>query len=399
MRRSGTPIEITDGGVSRLARISLTQKDFDEAWMQGLIHENPDLLPLDELRPTLGELTSLGREIATPVGPIDNLFVDSNGTLVIVEAKLYRNPEARREVVGQIIDYAAALSRWGFSDIDAAVRGSNAGQGIIDLLNETEASEARIIDGLERSLRTGDFLLLVVGDGIRESVESIAELLAGAPHLGFTFALIELAVYESRTGAKTVVPSLVAHSVEITRATVRVESQSDGRVEVRVAALSDESGQSGTTRKKLDADSFERLFRESVDPAVADEVMRWRDLVAVDPRMRVDYATTSMIFRIKPTDVARAFTGVVIYQNGTAGIGWLEGQVKSAGVPVDIATRFAVETARLVGAVPPSRYPDSWGDGTGATDRVDVADVLEHREAFTSRMRQVADEIESALGS
>ena len=94
MRRAGTPIEITTTGASQLRRLNLTEKDFDEAWMQELIHENPSLLPVDDLRPAIGELTSLGREIATSVGPIDNLLVDSNGTLVIIETKLWRNPQA-----------------------------------------------------------------------------------------------------------------------------------------------------------------------------------------------------------------------------------------------------------------------------------------------------------------
>lgn len=41
-------------------------------------------------------LLSLGREIPTPVGSIDNLFLSRNGYLVVVETTLWRNPEARR---------------------------------------------------------------------------------------------------------------------------------------------------------------------------------------------------------------------------------------------------------------------------------------------------------------
>ena len=52
-------------------------------------------------------LVSLGREVSTPVGAIDNLFLSRNGYLVIVETKLCRNPEARRQVAAQLIDYAA----------------------------------------------------------------------------------------------------------------------------------------------------------------------------------------------------------------------------------------------------------------------------------------------------
>ena len=55
-------------------------------------------------------------------GPIDNLLVTPAGLPVLVECKLWRNPQARREVVGQILDYAKELSRWSSSDLQREVR-------------------------------------------------------------------------------------------------------------------------------------------------------------------------------------------------------------------------------------------------------------------------------------
>lgn len=398
MRRAATPIEITTDGVGRLRRLALTESVFAESWLQQLIHENPSLLPVDDLRPTIGELMSLGREIPTRAGPIDNLFVDSNGTVVIVETKLWRNPEARREVVGQIIDYAAALARLGFDEFDQAVRVANGDRGIVDLVGNGVDSPGRFTDGVARSLRTGDLLLLIVGDGIRESVEGIADLLAGAPHLGFTFGLIEIAAYESSSGARIVMPSVVAHSVEITRATVRVEMQTDGRVDVQVAALPDDRNGGEASRTKLDARAFDELLRESVDPATFAEFLEWRDLIDRDPRMRVDYGVASVIFRIKPIGISREFTGLVIKPTGDAAVGFLHAQMEKVGAPTDIASRFAMETADIVGASRPQRYPDTWGDLTGGANWADLADVLNQRAAFTDRMHQVADELELALG-
>ena len=48
-------------------------------------------------------------ELNTPAGAIDNFLVTPKGLPVLVECKLWRNPEARREVVGQILDYAKEL--------------------------------------------------------------------------------------------------------------------------------------------------------------------------------------------------------------------------------------------------------------------------------------------------
>jgi hypothetical protein len=50
--------------------------------------------------------------MATPAGPLDALFINRHGALGLVKCKLWRNPQARREVVGQILDYAKELARW-----------------------------------------------------------------------------------------------------------------------------------------------------------------------------------------------------------------------------------------------------------------------------------------------
>ena len=55
-------------------------------------------------------------ELNTPAGPIDNFMVTASGLPVLAECKLWRNPQGRREVVGQILDYAKELSRWSLSD-------------------------------------------------------------------------------------------------------------------------------------------------------------------------------------------------------------------------------------------------------------------------------------------
>jgi hypothetical protein len=49
--------------------------------------------------------------------PIDIFMVTPSGLPVLVECKLWRNPEGRREVIGQILDYAKELSRWSSSDL------------------------------------------------------------------------------------------------------------------------------------------------------------------------------------------------------------------------------------------------------------------------------------------
>lgn len=100
---------VVDGKALALSPIRLDDKDITEKWLQKQLDENPGLLPIDDISSAWGPLVSLGREIPLPVGYIDNLFVSPAGEVTVVEAKLWRNPEARRKVIGQILDYAAAL--------------------------------------------------------------------------------------------------------------------------------------------------------------------------------------------------------------------------------------------------------------------------------------------------
>jgi hypothetical protein len=80
--------------------------DYDEAWLQRLIMAHPRLLPVDQIEPAFADLVPICMELPTPSGYLDNLLVTASGDLALVECKLWRNPEARREVIGQIIDYA-----------------------------------------------------------------------------------------------------------------------------------------------------------------------------------------------------------------------------------------------------------------------------------------------------
>ena len=77
-----------------------------EAYIQALVHEHPACLPIAEIDPMFSGPVAICTELNTLAGPIDNFMVTPSGLPVLVECKLWRNPEARREVVSQILDYA-----------------------------------------------------------------------------------------------------------------------------------------------------------------------------------------------------------------------------------------------------------------------------------------------------
>lgn len=55
------------------------------------------------------------------VGPADVIAVDADGALTVVECKLATNQNARREIVGQVFDYAAQLQKMPIDEFEASL--------------------------------------------------------------------------------------------------------------------------------------------------------------------------------------------------------------------------------------------------------------------------------------
>lgn len=228
-RQHASPILVDpeNGTGTVLAPFSLASGETGlEASVQQLIHDHPACLPIAEIDPAFAGPIAICRELNTPAGPIDNFMVTPSGLPVLVECKLWRNPEARREVVGQIIDYAKELSRWSSSDLQREVnrRLGCEGNAILDLVRAAghDIDEMAFNDALTYNLRKGRLLLLIVGDGIRQGVEAIAEYLQVHAGLHFSLGLVEIPVYALADGRRLVVPRVLARTELIARTVVHL---------------------------------------------------------------------------------------------------------------------------------------------------------------------------------
>lgn len=243
-RQHATPLLLQDGqpGATPLVAVGSQagEGSIDEAFIQALVHANPGALPIAEIDPIFVGAIPICRELNTTAGPIDNFLITPSGLPVLVECKLWRNPEGRREVVGQILDYAKELSRWSSSDLQREVsrRLKVAGNPLLDLVRAVDpgVDEVAFNDAVTTNLRRGRFLLLIVGDGIREGVEAIAEYLQAHAGLHFSLGLVELPIYELPDGARLVVPRVLARTVNITR---NVVSAPEGHIVQDVQAISE----------------------------------------------------------------------------------------------------------------------------------------------------------------
>lgn len=262
---------------------------YNEEFFQNLVHQFPGVLPISEIDPIFANPVAVCTELSTPAGPIDNFLVTPGGLPVLVECKLWKNPEGRREVIGQILDYSKELTKWSCSDLQREVnrRLGKSSTTLVDIVRKAghQADEIVFNDALTFNLRRGRFLLIILGDGIREGVEAIGEYVQAHAGLHFTFGLIEMPVYQAPSGERIIVPRILARTHSIIRTVIAVP---DGHtvIDSEIEALDNSSGQP-LDPIKIEQNEKQASFRQQF----------WEDFISLlkldDPEQMIPRPGTS----------------------------------------------------------------------------------------------------------
>ena len=398
-RQQGTPYFISETNSFQLERIPLNEKHFQENWLQKIIHRNPQILPIDDIESGFAPLISLGREISTSVGYIDNLYISPNGYLTIVETKLWRNPEAKREVVGQIIDYAKELTNWNFTKLNDGVKNSsqlynNNSKGIIELIkdfeNIEEHEEYKIVDNIERNLKRGRFLLLIVGDGIRESVEEMVDFLSNTPQIQFTLGLVELQFYKNPNveGELIAIPNLITRTREITRAIVKIENSTTGNVTIETDFI-EEKVKPITVRTTITEDDFFEQLQQNTDYESAEFA---KHILATVKEKGYFVEWRQGAFVAKILDPNGSGSKITLFVTDRKGLFYLMqsgDQLKRLGMSNEISLVYAKNTSELVkGLFPHPNHPDCWNK---------YATIKEIKPVFAEFMNEVDNYVENII--
>jgi hypothetical protein len=241
--------------------------------LRDLVFAHPQILPLHELEPEIGRIIPVAIEVNLPgAGFIDVLLVSEHGRLIIVECKLWRNPQARREVVGQILDYARELARYGYEDLQRVISSRVGRRG--NVLYELAAAagsplgEADFVDRVTRDLAAGRFLLIIAGDGITEGARRIGEYLGAQAGLAFDLGLIEIAEYRfddpiTGTMRRILQPRLLARTHTIERYIIRNEVPG-----VTIDVVADD--QAPAPRARPEVAASHALWREFIARFIAE---------------------------------------------------------------------------------------------------------------------------------
>lgn len=310
----GNPVVIREGQQDQkfqaLTPITARRDDpnsFNEALLQELINDCPSVLPVREYLPSTTALFSLGREVPVNLGAnqgfIDNLLVTNDGYVVIVETKLYRNPEGVREVIAQTLQYGMAIGQMSLIELEACIcKGMapalNRGESIRDCVFRQAATLRRLgaltddfEEALERHLRRGEILLLIASDGIHVGVERVSHWLNEQSNSSpFRFGLVELR-FHMHGQDRVVIPRTVLKTREVSRHVVVVDIQSGQGITANANVTDEIRTQHGGKIKesravKLSGPSMtkEQLLRQITpeDLAAASAVIEQLEVIGLD---------------------------------------------------------------------------------------------------------------------
>lgn len=166
-----------------LQMLSLSSYENEPKGLQDLLAKYPEIIPGDQINPEAPlSFALLGREMDTGSGRIDLLFVDNNGVLTFVETKLCRNRGARREVIGQLLEYPAnALELWEKGEVrEKAVEfWAKKGKELNEMLQVKLGVEdiESFWDEVGQNFKQGKVRLIIAADKLRPEVRRVVEFL------------------------------------------------------------------------------------------------------------------------------------------------------------------------------------------------------------------------------
>ena len=194
--------------------MELKKADYDsEALLQRLLADHPSVLGIS----AGDELLLVGQEIPVPDEldgggrwALDHLFLDRKGVPGLVEVKRASDTRARREVVAQMLDYAAnGVAYWPLEAIvdlfrrTSLRRGADPDADLNAFLDNADADE--FWHQVEANLRSGRVRMVFVADRIPKELLRIIEFLNEQMRPAEVLA-VEVEQFIASSGHRTLVP-------------------------------------------------------------------------------------------------------------------------------------------------------------------------------------------------
>ncbi len=343
-----------------LTRLELTDYSCEDKF-QEILADHPDLLAgdqIDSIFPRRWLL--LKREASVPAEQggngqwsLDHLFIDQDAIPTLIEVKRKNNRELRRQVVGQMMDYAAnAVAYWPDNTLrdyfyQTALSRSQAPEAVLanflkdndEDLNDEEAFWQAAND----NLRSGNVRLIFVADRIPPELQRIVEFMNERMSPTEVLAL-ELRRY-SGGEFSTHIPRIIGQT--------------------RVAQIAKQSGIAPKPKRgRWTKESFLEDAGKHLEPAYVESLRQMIDLFHASDFDKIEWGTGTTEGSCSPKySFISNKSPITIWSGGHLSIklGWLygsdlenefrlklQGKLKDAGIPYECAynevIRVPVET-------------------------------------------------------
>ena len=256
----------SDGGLTEMAETAFAA----EVDLQELLARHPGLLPGDQVDPESPRRWLLiAREVSVPDDTgsrwaLDHLFLDQDGVPTLVEVKRGGDSRIRREVVGQLLDYAAhSILYWTEETIRARFEERCRREGL-----DPDEALVRFLGGdvpasdfwqrVKTNLQAGKIRLIFVADTIPSELRRIVEFLNQQMDPAEVLA-VEIRQYAGGAlNLKTLVPRVMGQTSE---------------------ALVRKTGGGRTIRQWDEPSFFAELTtrRGEAEAEVARQILRWAE--------------------------------------------------------------------------------------------------------------------------
>jgi len=212
------------GGISLVQGerlVELTEEGFaSEDFLQSLLATHPSLLAGDLMAATPRRWLLISREASLPSedeGPrrwsLDHLFVDQDAVPTLVEVKRSSDSRIRREVVGQMLDYAAnAVVYWPVERLRATFEASDGAEERLRDFLDPDVEPDAFWEQAGTNLKAGKVRLIFVADEIPPELRRIVEFLNTQMNPADVLA-VEIKQYVGE-GLRTLVPRVIGQTAE-----------------------------------------------------------------------------------------------------------------------------------------------------------------------------------------
>jgi hypothetical protein len=182
-----------------------------EAELQKLLAESPSLISISEIREGVPPLTTAIREFGLPgSGSTDIIAFNPRGDIVIVECKLAANPEIKRKVIAQVLEYGAYLWNMSYDDLNQLVfqrKNKNLADLVAEDAGDPDWDEESFRSTIQDNLSRGAFILVIAVDEINDELSRTIRFLNACGKPEFAFTALEMRRFH-KTGTEILVPHL-----------------------------------------------------------------------------------------------------------------------------------------------------------------------------------------------